>query len=180
MARIRKSVSVDDVMAWRPCGGYDRERVEALFGRRKRVRPLGILHLEEIPVTDRLWCLLREDFLSPAALRQFACDCASRALHRERKAGREPDERSRAAIRVARRFARGKATQEELAAARSAAWSAARSAAWSAGGSAAWSAARAAAWDASWSAAGSAARSAERVWQLRRLEKYLVAAGHTQ
>ena len=60
-------------------------------------------------------------------LRLFACDCAERALTAEREAGREPDKRSWTAIEVARRFAEGNATLEELSAARSAAWMAARS-----------------------------------------------------
>ena len=54
-------------------------------------------------------------------LREFACDCAERALLREREAGREPDPRSWAAVEAARRFARGEATAEELDAARDAA-----------------------------------------------------------
>ena len=45
-------------------------------------------------------------------LRLFACDCAERALKREREAGREPDKRSWNAIKVARSFERGKATSE--------------------------------------------------------------------
>ena len=54
-------------------------------------------------------------------LRLFACDCAERALLREREHGREPDERSWKAIEVSRLFARGEATVEELAAAAAAA-----------------------------------------------------------
>ena len=49
--------------------------------------------------------------------RLFACDCAARALWRERRAGREPDKRSWKAINVARRYAKGKATKQELTAA---------------------------------------------------------------
>ena len=49
--------------------------------------------------------------------RLFACDCATRALRRERRAGREPDKRSWEAIRVARLYAEGKATNQELIAA---------------------------------------------------------------
>ena len=67
----------------------------------------------------------------------FACDCAEEAL----MLIDEPDRRSLDAVRVARLYAVGEASGEELKAARSAAWSAARSAAGSAAGSAAWSAA---------------------------------------
>lgn len=85
-------------------------------------------------------------------LHEFACQCAEDAL----ALVEEPDPRSVAAIAAKRKWLAGKITDEELAAARSAAWAAARSAA-----EAARSAARAAAWAAAWSAA-SAARSAAR------------------
>jgi len=54
--------------------------------------------------------------------RLFACDSAARIL---RKHGRPVDERSVEAIRVARLYADGKATNGELAAARDAAWASA-------------------------------------------------------
>jgi hypothetical protein len=109
-------------------------------------------------------------------LRLFACDCAERALKRERKAGREPDERSSNAIIVARRYASGKATLTELNAAASATYRA------NSGASAAYSAASAAysAASATYSAnsAASAAysdNSAEIKWQRKRLARYLDA-----
>jgi len=75
--------------------------------------------------------------------RLFACDCAERVLPLfERK--RPDDRRPRQAIEVARRFANGEATRDELLAA----WDAAWAAAWAA----ARAAARAAAWDAAWAA----------------------------
>jgi hypothetical protein len=116
-------------------------------------------------------------------LRLFACDCAERALKRERKAGREPDPRSWEAIRVSRLFARGRATDAAWGAARDAAWGAARDAAWAAARDAAWNAARDAAWgaaraaarDAAWDAATAAAwdaaRDAEESWQTKQLLK---------
>jgi hypothetical protein len=92
-------------------------------------------------------------------LRLFACDCAERTLPLF-ETERPDDTRPRLAIETARRFADGKATREELATARSAAWSAAESAAGYAAESAAWSAARSAAWYAALYAAWSAAESA--------------------
>ena len=75
-------------------------------------------------------------------LHLFACWCAERALKAERKAGREPDARSWAALEVKRRWIAGEATDAELAAARAAA----RAAVGAAG------AAGAAAWAAAWAA----------------------------
>ena len=108
--------------------------------------------------------------------RLFACDCAERIVH---FCG--DDDRPRNAIEVARRYANGKATDEELAAARAAAWAAAGAAAWAAAWDAAWAAARAAARDAArdaaWAAAWAAAWDAERVWQTARLMEYLDVQG---
>ncbi len=122
-------------------------------------------------------------------LRLFACDCAERMLHIYER--NNPSKAPRQAIEVARRFADGKATKEELAAAydaanaaafdaaydaardaydaaRVAAWTAARAAARAAAWGAAWAAgdaAWAAAWAAAWDAAWAAAQTAERKWQ---------------
>ena len=68
-------------------------------------------------------------------LRLFACDCAERVLHiYEKKVPN--DKRARTTIEVARKFADGKATKEELAAAGAAAGDAASAAA----GAGAWAA----------------------------------------
>ncbi len=109
--------------------------------------------------------------------RLFACDCAEHVLSLY-EAKYPDDRRPRKAIEVARRYAEGTATREELAAARDAA----REAAWAAAGAAreaAWAArdAAEAAWEAAWAAegaaAGAAARAAEQQWQVERLGKIL-------
>ena len=69
-----------------------------------------------IPWMDRLWVLVRV-IDDDRMWREYACDCADRALIRERNAGREPDARSWRAIEVARAYARGEASEEELSAA---------------------------------------------------------------
>jgi len=116
--------------------------------------------------------------------RLFACDCAEHVSHLFEQKYPE-DTRPRNAIEVARRFANGEATREELtaawAAAGDAARDAARDAAWAAAWDAAWAAAsaaaRAAAGDAAWAAAGAAAGdaawAAEQAWQTENLFKYL-------
>lgn len=130
----------------------------------------------------------RLDTWNERTARHFACDCAERVLHLT------TDPRPADAVRIARLFADGLASRDDLSAARRAAggasWnvagparSAAESAAW-----AAWAAgstpgaagaARSATWAAgsaagpAWSAAESEARSAEREWQTARLLQYL-------
>ena len=101
-------------------------------------------------------------------MHEFAVWCARRAL----KTANVTDQRCWEALRVKLHWLKGKATDEELAAARdaagAAAWDAARDAAWDAAGAAAWDAARA--------AAGAAAGAAERQWQTARLMEYLYQA----
>jgi len=121
----------------------------------------------------------RVEMWNERTARLFAADCAERVLPLFEKE-RPNDARPREAIAVARRFAVGEATREELAAAGAAAWAAraARAAAWDAAG-AAGDAAWAAAWTAAWDAAGAAraaARAAERQWQRERLAQYLSGA----
>ena len=157
MPRHRKTLTVDEIMAMRPCEGWPRDRVAALFGVRKR---LGLKHLESfseevVPLKDRVWLLLQ--MVSDEEKHLLACRFAERALRRERKVGRDPAPACWEAIRVKRLWARGKATDEELEAGYSAACSAGYSAAYSAGYSDAYSAAC--------SDACSAAYSAERRWQ---------------
>jgi hypothetical protein len=185
--------TVDDIMAARPCDDYTREVVADLVGDGITAAQCAAL---DIPIEDSLWALIMV-WLEDRQRRLLAADCAERALLRERAAGREPDERSWKAIRVARAYARGGATDEELAAARDAArdvaraardamdaWAAARSAARSAARDAwdaAWDAAKDSAWDAARAAARDAARDAwdaawdaERQWQLARALAYVL------
>lgn len=103
-------------------------------------------------------------------LHYAACKFATDALH---IAG-VTDKRCWDAIRTKRRWLKGKATDEELTAARSAAWVAAQAAAWDA----AWDAARAAgaAWAAAWVAARSAVEAAARDKQNRYLTRMVEMA----
>jgi hypothetical protein len=100
-----------------------------------------------------LWLIARTTLnQDDPRLRLMACDFAEAALIYVPVG----EDRPRQAIEVARRFAAGDATREEL----SAAWDAAGAAARAAAGDAARAAARAAAWAAAWDAAGDAARAA--------------------
>ena len=113
--------------------------------------------LESNGIDDALWglraVLPEQEPARDRAARLFACDCAEAVLPIfERQV--PIDARPREAIRVARAFAHGAATTDDLAAARDAAWDAA----WDAARDAAWAAAR----DAAGAAAGAAARDAAR------------------
>jgi len=132
-----------------------------------------------------LWCL--RCILEPAdrEIRLLACDFAEHTLlifEAEYPNNKQP----RQTIEISRKFAEGKATQRELAAARDAAWAAAwdagRDAAWDAARDAAWAAAWAAAWDAArdaaWDAAWDAARDAERQWQEQKFREMLNNSGN--
>jgi hypothetical protein len=137
-----------------------------------RVRVGGdvVIGSDKIAGTRRtvLWSLTQRQ--TDAVLREFACRVAEDAL----RAAHVTDERSWTAIRVAREYQAGRATKQELAAARDAAWAAAGDAA----GAAAWAAARAAgeaARDADWAAARDAAGAAAGAAQSRRLSRLATA-----
>jgi hypothetical protein len=113
-------------------------------------------------------------------LHEFAVWCARRAL----KLVDDPDPRSVKALRVKSAWLKGKASDEELAAARddaraswAASWSA-RAASWAASRAASWSArdAARAAWDASWPARDDA-RAAQQKHLLRKANQLLGLKG---
>ena len=157
-------VTLDKFLSFEPCWQNSEK------GRRRLrcyARKLGgsadaleILALRMIPAEDRLWAVLRAEFIPAPILHECACRCAEDALSRIDI----PDPRSINAIAVKRRWIAGEATDEELAAAEADAWAAARTAwaaraawaaAWAAAEAAAetaWAAARTAAWAAAWAA----------------------------
>jgi len=116
---------------------------------------------------DCMWCLRALGPEHHGWMRHFAVDCAEDVRHLL------IDERSLEALAVARRFADGKATDDELAAAWAAARAASSAAAWAAESAAAWAAVRAAARAASNAAAWAASNAAARAAQSPRLREYL-------
>jgi hypothetical protein len=159
-----KTFTIADIRSWKPC--YDPNK---FLPKNWSGTVFDILNHETIPPKDKLWVVCRKDLIDAKTLRLFAVWCARQVEHLM------TDERSKAVLVVAEKFAHGEATEVELTAARdaardawAAAWAAARDAARDAAGdvarnaawaawAAAWDAARTAARDAAWAAARNAA-----------------------
>lgn len=181
--RMTRALLIPDELI-RPWPCWTVEEIENLVGklagdRARYTLPQLVSQLQRLAVSavNRLWVALHPAWgHDDATFRLWACDCAERALKREREVGREPDARSWGALEVARRHAMEQATNADLAEAWEAAWEAARGlvpagkawrAAWPASRNAraAWGAAWGAAWAAVWTAelhAWDAARQAAR------------------
>lgn len=181
-----KKLKIEDIRSLEPCYDPGLYLSEDWSG-----TALDILKMENVPVEDRFWVVLGDEFIDPKTLRLFAVDCARRALARIEN----PDPRSITACDVAERYAHGQATQEEIDEARADAWNAARDATRDAARNAGWDvvyaldaaldAALAAAWNAArnaarnaalgaaWGAALAAAGDAERKKQISTLIKLL-------
>ena len=140
-----------------PCkNGYHLCREKDLMGWLRDTIWIAEVDGELVEAEDKVVCrrvrLISGTAWNECNARLFACDCAEHVLHLYEKEY-TGDDRPRLAIETARAYANGKATEDEL--------SAARAAAWDAAGAAARSAARAAAGD------------AENAWQTQQLLKYL-------
>ena len=112
-------------MTFNPCwldeeGGEARLREIGL--RKNEWTALDVLALEEVSAGDRLWAVLREDFLSKNTLYEFALLCAEHAL----TIAKVTDERCWNVIKVKRAWMHGEASDDEL----DTAWAAARDAEW--------------------------------------------------
>ena len=127
---------------------------------------IDVLNLPDVSAEDKLWSVLRDEFIDAPILHEFACRCAEYAL----SFIANPDPRSVAAIEAKRKWLRGEITGAELRAARGAAQDAlhdaemyaARIAARVAAQDAAWVIARVIAQDAAWAAARAAAMATAR------------------
>lgn len=105
-----KTITIEDIRALEPCYDPGRYLPEDWTG-----TVLDILKLPDVPVKDKFWAVLREEFIDTKTLRLFVVWCARRAQHLM------TDERSLKALDVAEKCAHGEATKEELRAARVAA-----------------------------------------------------------
>lgn len=158
-----KTVTVGQFKSFRPCWletAEGRKRFARIAAIRDEWTALDVLNLPDVSATEKLWSVLREEFIDAPILHEFACRCAEYAL----SFMDNPDPRSIAAIEAKRKWLRGEITDMELRVARDAARAAARDAARAAAWAVAWAAAWAAAWyaarDAAWAAASAAADAA--------------------
>ena len=143
-----KTVTVEQFRKFGPCWletAAGRQRYARVAAMRDEWSTLDVLALDGVSNGDKLWAVLREEFIDAPVLHEYACRCAEYAL----TFVREPDSRSIAAIEAKRKWLRGEISNDDL----TAAW-AARAAAWAAD-----AAARAAA-RAAWTAADAAANAA--------------------
>jgi len=136
-------ITANDVLSWRPCPDYTEARVRELMG--TGLTPAQVSELP-IPVEDRFWVLTHALYAqSPSQARLLACDIAETVAHLGGQVCVDT-------IAVARRYARGEATDRELASARASARASACASAWAS--------ARAAACDAACASARASARAA--------------------
>ena len=148
-----KTVTPEEFKEFGPCwletaeGRAEFARIAAI---RKEWTALDVLNLPDVSAEDKLWSVLRDEFIDAPILHEFACRCAEYAL----TFIANPDPRSVAAIEAKRKWLRGEITDAELDSAHYAAMYAARYAVLAA----AQDVARDAAWAAAWAAARAAAR----------------------
>ena len=153
-------VTLDEFLSFKPCWLDDEQgRRRLRYYARKLGRSadaLEILALRRIPAEERLWAVLRAEFIPAPILHEFACRCEELAA-------------AEAAAWVARTSAQD-AVEAATLAAQTATW-AARTAAWAAQAAtwATWTAARTAAQD----AAEAAARNAQVDMLTQMLREYV-------
>jgi hypothetical protein len=155
-----KRITLHNLMKWNPCKGE--EEILEITGGRRQMSPPEVLDCH-VSAVEKMWVLLRNPIFTDRELRLIACDFADEVLPIYENANPN-DNRTKACIEMARKFANGEFPDEERNAARNAARAAARQggrtvwAAW-----AAWAAMDAAsedAEDAAWAAAGAARNAA--------------------
>ena len=102
MEKELPAVSYKQFMKFKPCWADDEQGLRRLqYYRRKlggKANALDILRLRRVSAENRLWSVLREEFIPAAILHEFACRCAERALELESN----PDPRSVEAIEAKR------------------------------------------------------------------------------
>ena len=153
------TVTYEQFLKFEPCWLYDKRkstRLKKIGSRKREWNALDVLRLEEVTIEDRMWAVLREEFLPAHLLHEYACRCADYVLSKIDN----PDPRSVNAIKAKRKWLRGEISNKELATARNEARAVAWNAALDVALDATWVSARDAAWNAALGVALDAARAA--------------------
>lgn len=106
-----KTVTLEKFLTFKTCCLDEegrKERLREIGSRKNEWTALDVLALEEVSAGDRLWAVLREDFLSKNALYEFALLCAERVL----TIAGVTDERYWNVIKVKRAWMRGEASDD--------------------------------------------------------------------
>ena len=118
------TITVDGIMNLGLCDGYTRERMEELrktqCGRRKNITMKDIL-TSAVPPEDRLWLVLRNEFLTDKELHEIAIWCWEKIARPIWEKHYPGDKRPHKAVRIKKLWLKGNATDDELGAARAAA-----------------------------------------------------------
>jgi len=153
---IKMQTTLNAIKKHSPCESGWKKLLASLGKTKADDAPLELTHiLQSNGLDDALWCLRALPEQYHKQIRLYACDVAEHVLPIFEKLFPE-DKRVRSCIEAARGFANGTVSEEQLYAARAAAWDSALAAA----GDSAWDAAWAAAWDSAWAAAEAAAEDA--------------------
>ena len=141
----KQKITVDTIMSWGPCEEYTKTKIKKLLkgvcGDMGNITYRDILKLS-IPVNDKLWVLLRPEFIPERQLHEIGIWCWEEIARPVWEKHHPDDRRPHDAVATKRLWLDGKATDAELAAARASAWAAARAAA----SASAWASARASVW----------------------------------
>lgn len=109
-----KKVTYEQFLSFGPCWLKSKKGRERLKKYKKwwgdSKTALDILALEEVEADDKLWTVLRPEFIDESFLHEFACRCAERAL----SCVDNPDPRSIAAIEAKRAWLREEISDDEL------------------------------------------------------------------
>ena len=101
-----KTVTVEQFKKFRPCWletAEGRAKLARIAAIRDEWTALDVLNLPDVSADDKLWSVLREEFIDAPILHEFACRCAEYAL----SFVDNPDPRSIAAIEAKRKWLRG-------------------------------------------------------------------------
>ncbi|CZT57842.1 hypothetical protein BN3661_02193 [Eubacteriaceae bacterium CHKCI005] len=131
------TVTYEQFLKFKPCWLNDRKRatqLKEIGSRKKEWNALDVLRLEEVNIADRMWAVLREEFLSANLLHEYACRCADYALSKIDN----PDPRSIQAVEAKRKWMRGEISDTELKVKCLKVWGAGRAVAWISARAAAW------------------------------------------